>query len=255
MKDVSAAVVQPDFEKYASDAMHIDFEIDFTDAFRSSATRTSGWFIDVGAGDGAVLQSAFEQKLIGHFDRVTAFDVSDVRIARLRNRNLACEADVVAADGLPLPDASIDYALSHQVIEHVPDDEAFVAEIARVLKPGAYAFVTSVSKRWYGWYFYRCNGKFRLDPTHVREYESLEAFRRLFDKSGFEVVSAVERRLGHPIRYLVVLVLSRLRLYSLAGATTFVNNSPLLRHIGRFEIPIPGYRYVEVLARKSVARS
>jgi SAM-dependent methyltransferase len=41
-----------------------------------------------------------------------------------------------AGEFLPLPPASFDLILSHEVIEHVQDDRAAICEMVRVLKPG-----------------------------------------------------------------------------------------------------------------------
>jgi SAM-dependent methyltransferase len=43
---------------------------------------------------------------------------------------------------LPFPDASVDRVMASEVLEHVPDDAAAFAEIARVLKPGGRMAVT-----------------------------------------------------------------------------------------------------------------
>jgi SAM-dependent methyltransferase len=42
---------------------------------------------------------------------------------------------------VPLPDASFDIVVSYDVLEHVKDPRASVAEIWRVLRPGGYAYV------------------------------------------------------------------------------------------------------------------
>jgi SAM-dependent methyltransferase len=44
---------------------------------------------------------------------------------------------------MPLRDASFDMATCFEVIEHVRDQAALVAELARVLRPGGYAFVST----------------------------------------------------------------------------------------------------------------
>ena len=48
---------------------------------------------------------------------------------------------------------SVDFSFSTMVIEHI-DDQKFLHEIYRVLKPGGFLLVTSVIKR-FSWYFYK----------------------------------------------------------------------------------------------------
>ena len=56
----------------------------------------------------------------------------------------AARAEVVRGDltALPVADASVDRVMASEVLEHIPDDEAAFAEIARVLKPGGRVAVT-----------------------------------------------------------------------------------------------------------------
>jgi SAM-dependent methyltransferase len=63
-----------------------------------------------------------------------------------RVRNLEIEAGdgidyVGTADRIPLPDNSVDLAISQEVFEHVPDPMACLREVHRVLKPGGKAYI------------------------------------------------------------------------------------------------------------------
>ncbi len=65
------------------------------------------------------------------------------------------EARLVQADAcrLPLADASVDSAVSLNLLEHVPDDERALVELRRVLRPGARAvLVVPAGPRLYDYY-------------------------------------------------------------------------------------------------------
>lgn len=72
--------------------------------------------------------------------RVVAGDLSPamVRKAQARADALGLDADVRVMDAhaLDLPDSAFDAALLHLVLAVVPDPEAAICEVARVLKPG-----------------------------------------------------------------------------------------------------------------------
>ncbi|HXW77917.1 MAG TPA: class I SAM-dependent methyltransferase [Acidimicrobiales bacterium] len=59
------------------------------------------------------------------------------------------QGHVVVGDGmaLPFPDGCFDKLIAAEVLEHVPDDGAVLAELARVLRPGGAIAVTV--PRWY----------------------------------------------------------------------------------------------------------
>ena len=70
--------------------------------------------------------------------------------------------------------------MSTQVIEHIDDIKMFVA-IKRTVRTNGIIYISTVFKKWYGWYFYRCNDNWVLDPSHLREYTTDEEFLSLFD--------------------------------------------------------------------------
>ena len=105
------------------------------------------------------------------------------------------ETLVASADSVPaILDGSLDIVISTMVMEHVPDEQAYLAEIHRVLRPGGRAYVTTVYKKRWAWYFRKREGTSVLDTSHLREYTDLRAFRSLVTTSGLRIV-ALERRL------------------------------------------------------------
>jgi SAM-dependent methyltransferase len=131
----------------------------------------------------------------------------DYELDRVReaSRRLAKPLVVCGAgERLPFPDRTFDLVLSNEVIEHVRDDRAALAEMLRVLRPGGRA-VIFCPNRWYpveqhGVYW---RGRYRFgnvplvnylpDPLrdrlapHVRTYTA-RGLRRLLDGLPARVV-------------------------------------------------------------------
>jgi len=81
---------------------------------------------------------------------VVGADVSEEAIAYARTRYAAPNAEFVVADAaaLPFADASFDTVCSFETLEHLPDRDGYLAEVARVLRPGgAYLVSTPHAKR------------------------------------------------------------------------------------------------------------
>jgi SAM-dependent methyltransferase len=200
--------------------------------------------LDLGSGGGrnsAYLRTKFPGA------HVVALDLSFIRCSSCRQANGAA---VVCGDAmrLPFPDDSFDMVLSTQVIEHVPDDRAFVEESGRILKKEGTMMISSVLRLPHGWYFYRHRGRWVLDPTHVREYRSREQFLSLFG-GGFRLLhSAVD-----PIRFspahFVYRLLARIGLVRRPDPA-FFSKSALAGSLERWGLVVPGYRTITAVAQK-----
>lgn len=99
---------------------------------------------DVACGDG----SGAREMLARGARRVDCFDISSTAIAVTRQRladahSICCIAD---AGSLPVRDATYDRLVSLETIEHLADDEAFLDEVVRVVKPGG-SFICSTPNR------------------------------------------------------------------------------------------------------------
>lgn len=85
--------------------------------------------LEVGCGTGLILQRVADVAR-----RAQGVDLSPGMLARARERGL----DVIegSATALPFPDASFDVAYSFKVLAHIPDWDACMRELSRVVRPG-----------------------------------------------------------------------------------------------------------------------
>jgi SAM-dependent methyltransferase len=94
--------------------------------------------LDVGCGVGVT-----DHYLVGKFGSVTGVDISEGILERAARANPGVDYRLYGGDELPLDDASIDVAFAVCVVHHVPPTQwvHFVAEMARVLRPGGLAAI------------------------------------------------------------------------------------------------------------------
>jgi SAM-dependent methyltransferase len=84
--------------------------------------------------------------LLDASSHIVAFDVEHDRAAAAHQR--VPMTHVAAAESLSYSANTFDTILSHEVLEHVQDDRAALAEMARVLRPGGRA-ILFCPNRWY----------------------------------------------------------------------------------------------------------
>jgi hypothetical protein len=117
-----------------------------------------------------------------------------------------------------------------------------------LLKNGGIAYLSSVVKKRYGVYFYFKDGTFRLDPTHVREYRSIDEFVGLIASKGFEVIRVKTRHIMFPLLDMIIRLLAKFGL--IKPDPNFFQRHKVLGKIRQIKVPIIGYKDIEVLVRK-----
>lgn len=91
--------------------------------------------LDVGCGAGGWLDA------LARFGRVTGIELDEPSIRYCREQDQR-HTLVGRVDALPVPRASHDLVCLWDVIEHVPDDRAVLAEAARALRPGGHVAIS-----------------------------------------------------------------------------------------------------------------
>jgi 2-polyprenyl-3-methyl-5-hydroxy-6-metoxy-1,4-benzoquinol methylase len=201
----------------------------------------AGFFLDCGCGDGSLLNALEKKKMLSHLN-VSAVDLSETRIALIKKMHPNILAAVDNAEELKtISSESIDLLVSMQVVEHVNQDK-MLSSIFRVMKHGGLAYITTVYKKWYGWYFYRNHGKWVIDPTHLREYMEDSELLGSVGTAGLKVLESKKMAAWFP---LVDFFVKRLHIKS---RKVFENK--FLRVIRKVKVPIPGYYNWEIVMEK-----
>ena len=152
-------------------------------AFESLDLRPDAWYLDIGCGNGYTVRWAAEAAPEG---KAVGLDVSERMIERAREMSAGLENvefHRAAFPVHPLPHDAFDAILSMEVFYYLPDMDAALAEVARLLKPGG-RFACMVD-------FYGENEASHSWPEDVGVEMTLldsAGWRRVLEEAGLEVI-------------------------------------------------------------------
>ncbi|MFA6365067.1 MAG: class I SAM-dependent methyltransferase [Candidatus Paceibacterota bacterium] len=143
--------------------------------------------LDFGCGKGHILSEILylnpKAKLIGCDVSEAALQVARVKVPK------AVFHKIIDGGAIPLPNSSVDFVFSSEVIEHIYDTENAVSEISRVLKSGGKALITVP---YHGFLknlmiiFLGFDTHFDPVGPHVRFF-SKRTMTKLLKQNGFEI--------------------------------------------------------------------
>jgi SAM-dependent methyltransferase len=107
------------------------------DQARRWAPRPAAWLLEVGCGTGATLRG-----LVAVFPGARVTGVEPAAAALRVAAAAGCDVVPGSFERLPVAAGSVDMLLALDVLEHLDDDAAGLAEAARALRPGGRLLVT-----------------------------------------------------------------------------------------------------------------
>ena len=141
-------------------------------AYKEASKLISGTVLEIGCGEGYGISELveFSKKYIG-VDKFDTYISEDIK----KNNDIVFHKMEIPPL-LNIEANSIDFVVTFQVIEHIQDDNYFLREIFRVLKPGGKLLLTTPNKLM----------SLSRNPWHIREYtpfEMKDVLRKYFVKS------------------------------------------------------------------------
>jgi SAM-dependent methyltransferase len=117
--------------------------------------------------------------MLGRFGQVSAIEPDDEARAYAATRSGVEVRGGLLPDGLPAFEAAFDLVAAFDVIEHVDQDQASLAALGQLLKPGGRLIATVPANQWM-W------SDHDVRHHHKRRY-TLEGFRAVVQGAGLEV--------------------------------------------------------------------
>ena len=140
--------------------------------------------LEIGTGTGALLHTLLQRGC-----RIQGVEMNDELIAQGQRWFGPLPIQTVGGIALPFPDASFDVVISFDVFEHIPDSDAHIREVRRVLRPGG-SYLMQTPNKWTNVVFetirWKSFTRFRVDHCSLH---TLAELRSRFARHGFDVTA------------------------------------------------------------------
>jgi 2-polyprenyl-3-methyl-5-hydroxy-6-metoxy-1,4-benzoquinol methylase len=146
-----------------------------------------GWLEEMGRHDLKLVEagcgSGWMCETLSDYGRVTGVDISDEVLRRAARR--LPQVKFIAGDftQVALETGSYDFVVSLETLAHVPDQPAFVAKMASVLKPGGQLMLATQNRP----ALERNHHIPAPQPCQLRHWTNREELRTLIEDAGFEI--------------------------------------------------------------------
>lgn len=171
----------------AGPAHYGNFEANARFLAATGVLRPGAEILEIGSGTGNLLRRLLDE---GH--RIRGVEINRELIAESRRWHGELPIQLVAGVRLPFADASFDVVVSFDVFEHIPDSDAHLAEVRRVLRPGGH-YLMQTPNKWTNVVFetirWRSVTRFREDHCSLHTLGELKArlARHGFAADAFDV--------------------------------------------------------------------
>ena len=160
-----------------------DFILDrLRDLVRSLARyRTDGRWLDIGCGTGTLLHAAGAEGW-----EAVGTEIAPAIVESMRAQGL--DARLGLTQELDLPSGGFDVVSAIEVLEHVPDPDALIAEAARLLRPGGAVYITTPHGRGISERLLGTDWRVVAPPEHLQLFSSA-GIRSALSRGGLRTVS------------------------------------------------------------------
>jgi len=143
---------------------------------------TNQKILDIGCNDGTITQVMKEMG-----NEVIGVDFEEVVEIAKRNHHDIQFISFDASNIFPIDDNSFDVVIATELIEHLIDDELFLNECYRILRPGGRLMLTTPNFTFIRNRIWLLFGRYVDEYTHIHKY-TFRNVRKIIKASGFRIL-------------------------------------------------------------------